>query len=353
MDAAEAPAYTPLVPLLRARWIATLVVAAACGVFTLHHDALQMGAILTWAFAVGGVAGHYRAMRWFCQRPGGNDQPVRLASVGRVRSLRYPALALALVALRMATLGMRPTLGVVAVIAAAIAGFNLTACAHAIRWQCKTGHRLLAPMAPRPWIARSRLRGYLLDPVEPARIRRRSLLAPILIAVCIVSALDMHALDNRARADTTARVDVTHVDAALSDVSARLAGHPVSVTCWSTGGWRSFERRYRERVGGVTWHRRVFLAPYVCNWLEWMRAGHWASDQRDSYWMAESAGVLAHETGHVVLGSSEHDAECYALGHVAAALELLGVSTARAELLQSVYRERVHPSLPPAYTQPC
>ena len=110
---------------------------------------------------------------------------------------------------------------------------------------------------------------------------------------------------------------------------------------------------YDQQVDGITWHGQIYLAPNVCAWLDWMRTGHWSSESTNTFWMAEATGTLAHETGHVLLGRSEHDAECYALVHVARTAELLGISTTKAQLLQQVYRDRVHPGLPPAYTQPC
>jgi hypothetical protein len=349
--AVDTPAYTPLVPLLRARWIAALAVAVACAVATLPSYALQMGAASTWAFAAAGVAGHYRARRWFCQRPGGEDEWLGVVAVGRLHSLRYPALALLLVVARSSVFGWHVAAGTASLAAAAIGGFNLTSAAAGARWQRRTAHRLLAPTAARPWIRRSRLRATTLDDVVPATAARRSLLAPILIVVCIVSALDMRALASAPAAPLP--TGPTHMSAPLSAASAQLAGHAVRVTCWSLSDWKRYERMSHQRVAGITWQGGIYLAPNVCAWLDWMRAGHWSSDSVSTYWMAATTGTLAHETGHVLLGRSEHAAECYALGHVARTAELLGLSSTRGRLLQEVYRERVHPTLPPAYRQPC
>jgi hypothetical protein len=352
MAAVDTGTYTPLVPLLRARWMAAVTLATACAVTTLPARAMEVGAACTWAFAAAGVAGLFRARRWFCQRPGGEDEWLRVVAAGRVRSLRYPALALALIVARTGMLDWRITALTVSFAAAAIGGFNLASAAAAGRWQNRTAHRLLAPTAARPWIARSRLRADALTNGVPVTTGRPFLLGPILIVVCIVSALDMHALDASARA-ASASPGPTHVSRPFSAVSTQLAGHPVRVTCWSVPDWHRYQRAYDQRVAGVTWQGRIYLAPYVCGWLEWMRAGHWSSDRTNTYWLADSVGTLAHETGHAFLGRSEHDAECYALGHVATTAELLGLSSSRALVLQEVYRDRVHPKLPAAYTQPC
>ena len=352
MAAVDARAYTPLVPLLRTRWVAALAVAVVCGVAALPAHTIEMGALSTWAFAAAGVAGHYRARRWFCQPPGGEDEWLHVVAVGPLRSLRYPAFALLLVVLRASVLDWCLTAVTASLAAVAIGGFNLASAVAGARWQRRTAHRLLAPTAARPWLFRSRLRADALEHIVPGSAARRSLLAPALIVVCIVSAVDMRALGAFA-SHAPASAGPTHVSAPLSAISAGLAGYPVRVTCWSAGDWHNWQRTMHQRIAGLTWQGGIYLSPNVCEWLDWMRAGHWSSDPNNTYWMAESTGTLAHETGHVLLGSSEHQAECYALNHVAPTAELLGLSPAQGQLLQDVYRDRVHPGLPPAYTQPC
>jgi hypothetical protein len=55
----------------------------------------------------------------------------------------------------------------------------------------------------------------------------------------------------------------------------------------------------------------------------------------------------------VVDGPDESGAECYAIAHMLRTLLLLGVDQDHAAELTEIYRDRVHPGMPPAYTQPC
>ena len=329
------------------------MIAVACAAASVHGDALRVGVGVCWTFAVGGIAGHYRARRWFSQTRGGDPQMLRVVTSGRLRSLRYPLLAILVIAARWSPAGWRASLEAAALLASAIGGFNLASAAAAGRWQRGTAHRLLAPAARRPWIPRGRLRAHALEGVVPAPDVRRALLPLLLAGAFVVSSAGLQALAARAQAGPMSGSS-THIDRGLSIEAETLSGSAATVSCWSTADWHAYERRYNQNVGGVTWGGgRIFLSPHVCAWLSWMGSGHWSDDPKNLFWMAESVGVLAHESGHVAEGSSERDAECFALAHLDQAARMLGIDADRARRLAVVFRERVHPTLPAAYTDPC
>jgi hypothetical protein len=65
---------------------------------------------------------------------------------------------------------------------------------------------------------------------------------------------------------------------------------------------------------------------------------------------AESAAALAHEVGHVLLGSCEYRAERYAMAHWRQLYRILGLGTP--DSADAAYVLSMHDALPPAYLSP-
>jgi hypothetical protein len=109
-----------------------------------------------------------------------------------------------------------------------------------------------------------------------------------------------------------------YTDQALNDVATKIAGHPVSVSCASSGHeWVTYEDSafpgQNFEADGFTFIGRtpsvIYLAPRICDTLEADLHGNPAGD----YWNGLAIKVLLHESSHQAGIADEHAAECNAL----------------------------------------
>jgi hypothetical protein len=348
--------------LLGMRWRMSLTVTAAAALaLVIGGHPLLAGAMGSWGFFVGTLCGLLRARLWFRDARHA-PQPTRLRLVPphgiRSGAGAAPAVAVAVTAVMLLGLtgynGSSTTLVQNVVLLCGLAAGVDFGCAVAIGgWESRTGYRVARPCAPRP-----RLRGRELAAVPAGRLTAVPRLPYLIPVLCVAGAM---LAGSAAAAVTDPSVDlppapaVSYVDPSLTAVSAELSGAAAPVTCWSARDWQSYQRTYDEPVAGVQSMGRIYLSPDTCRWLTWMRTSHgWPVTHASRFSMAEAAGVLTHETGHVVLGSNETNAECFAYDNVGRTAGLLGYPPAEANELATIYRTESHPQLPPRYLErPC
>jgi len=124
------------------------------------------------------------------------------------------------------------------------------------------------------------------------------------------------------------------VQGSLSRAASALAGQAVTVVCTRLPG-----------LEGEVGDQRVSLDLDTCAPL--LRRAARGPDNVDA---AESAAALAHEVGHVLLGSCEYRAERYAMAHWREVYRALGLGTP--DSVQAVYVLSMHQALPPEYLAP-
>jgi hypothetical protein len=360
---ADVPAaYLELRPLLGMRWRMSLTVTAAAALALVVGGHAQLaGAMGSWGFFVGALCGLLRARFWFRDaRRAERPMRLRLVEPHGIRSGTGVAPAAAVAVSAVVLLGVFGYHGSsitlvqnVVLLCAVAAGIDF-GCAVAVGgWESRTGYSVARPYGPRP-----RLRGRELTAVSAGRIPAGSRVPYLIPVLCVAGAM---LAGSAAAAVSDPSVDlppapaVSYVDQSLTDVSAGLSGTSAPVTCWSQHDWQSYQRTYDEPVAGVQSMGRIYLSPDTCRWLTWMRTTHgWPVTHASRFSMAEAAGVLTHETGHVVLGSNETNAECFAYDNVGRTAALLGYPAAEASELATIYRTESHPQLPPKYlARPC
>ena len=124
------------------------------------------------------------------------------------------------------------------------------------------------------------------------------------------------------------------IQGSLSRAASALAGQPLVVAC-----------KHLPGLEGEVDAGRVLLDISTCGPL----LHRTAAGPADVY-AAESASALAHEVGHVLLGSCEYRAERYAMAHWRQLYRLLGFGTA--DSTDAAYVLSMHQALPPAYLTP-
>jgi hypothetical protein len=146
---------------------------------------------------------------------------------------------------------------------------------------------------------------------------------------------------------------VSHVDPRLTEMATELAGRPVEVRCWSAADWRKRAAEVKSFTpahidvhspwSGYTSrdHKRANFGPNVCRRLAklaYFRAG--ASTYDDSWWLAWSLGLFAHETGPK---ERPADAECHAMQRIVAAGEVFGLTQSEAARLSRLFWTDIYP----------
>jgi hypothetical protein len=110
----------------------------------------------------------------------------------------------------------------------------------------------------------------------------------------------------------------SYTDGALNGVASKIAGHPVTVACYSSGHeWvqaedAAFPGQSFEADGFTFIGRQpavIYLSPRVCDTLEADLHGNQAGD----YWNGLAIKVLLHESSHQAGIADEAGAECNAL----------------------------------------
>jgi hypothetical protein len=118
-------------------------------------------------------------------------------------------------------------------------------------------------------------------------------------------------------------------DGTLNNVASKIAGHPVTVACYSgTHEWATAEdaAQYTFETDGFTYIGRtpavIYLSPRVCDTLEADLHGLPAGD----YWNGLAIKVLLHESSHQAGIADEAGAECNALSLLKAYAPTFGYS---------------------------
>lgn len=147
------------------------------------------------------------------------------------------------------------------------------------------------------------------------------------------------------------RGDGSHVAPKLGRAAATLAGEEAVVQCWSKADWarvleetaRFLNEPFDEGTAGfvVFGDHRINLPPDVCATLE--RGGG------DAEARAFAVATLAHEARHVAGTVNETTATCQSIEDLPKAARLLGLGQAAGRDLAALFRERIRPTLPPAY----
>jgi len=149
----------------------------------------------------------------------------------------------------------------------------------------------------------------------------------------------------------------SHEVPALDAVATKLAGHTVSVNCWSPRDWTQMTRHavtdgeaelaYAAAFTNIARHQ-IQVGPTSCGALARILARRPVRDLD----AAAAVGVLAHESRHAAGVFAENKAECGGIRTLARTAQLLGLSASRALRLQHVYRGMLYPLDPPQYRMP-
>lgn len=349
-------------PLLGMRWRMSLAVATSAAIATaIGGHALYAGALGSWGFFLGALLGFQRARLWFRDaRRSEESTRLRLVPARGIRSGAgvAPAVAVAAASITLLELtghhgGLQWIVPTVMWMCTCAAGVDF-ACAVAIGgWESRTGYRVARPGGLRPLLRGRELTAVPASGRMPAVPRLPHLIPALCVAGVVLAGAAASAVTDPT-VDLPPAPAVSYVDPSLSAVALQLGGS-APVTCWSKADWQRFQTNYNEQVAGVESKGRIYLDPTTCRWLTWMQTTHgWPITNASRFWMAQSAGVLTHETGHVLLGPNETNAECFAFDYVGRTLAFLGYPPSQVAELVRIYRTESHPQLPARYLErPC
>jgi hypothetical protein len=144
----------------------------------------------------------------------------------------------------------------------------------------------------------------------------------------------------------------SRVDERLAESLRAVSGFESKVRCWTPRGWRRLETINGERLGGLAdvYAVEIHLHPYICEWLDLLRAGERPASGRDVLHAAASLVALTHEGTHLTsAGGNEAVVECRALQNAYKVGERLGIEEEYARTLMRLYWEELYPRDDPVY----
>jgi hypothetical protein len=320
-------------------------------------------ALLLLAFWAGHAAGwlHVRHMRACAAREAGADaghaEEVELPLAGRALPGTAVA-AVAAVAFAVAERGTSRALAAAALLLLA-GGYGVAAARAVAAWERRDGIRLYRT-AGLPGALALRLAAVAAPPPppEPAALRRLFRIAPLPSALAAVLLPFVPPAPLSGEGPLPAITGFTHVsriEPTFGRAASALAGHRVTVRCWSPADWTSLSADSSFPLWGYARVRdeTVNLAPWVCDGLARIA---YTDAHRPAFPTADDVfapAVLAHEVAHLDgAGHDERRAECDAVQTMARAARLLGASPGYAEGIARVYWLRDYPHRSPRYLSP-
>jgi hypothetical protein len=231
-------------------------------------------------------------------------------------------------------------------------GFDTVAVILTRRWEGASGLSIYCPRGARLRHAHTVHVAVAVRPAAPAgRLPMPALVAISAVALMAASAADLSALAAhespwaRSLPSVASETGISHIDPNLGAVVSSLTGQAVQVRCWSPRDWAQI-----LRVSGRTdvafanpRTRQIQLSPGICRPLMALRYRSVEPAESSALQLSFAVGVLGHEAGHLVHGSSESAAECFGMRSVSRTAELVGADPAYAAQLGSLYRYRIYP----------
>ena len=320
-------------------------------------------AMLLIAFWGGHAAGwlHIRHLRACAAREAGADaggaDEVELPSAGGALPATAVAAAAA-VAFAVAERGSSRALGAAALLLL-VGGYGIAAARAVAAWERRDRIRLYRSAGLEGALA-LRLAAVPAPPPqpEPATLRRLFRVAPLPAALAAVMLPFVPApapSGERPLPTLTGFTHVSRIEPTYGRAASALAGHRITVRCWSPADWTSLSADSSYPLWGYARARdeTVNLAPWVCDGLA--RIAYTAA-HRPAFPAGDDVfapAVLAHEVAHLDgAGHDERRAECDAVQTMARAARLLGASPAYAVGIARVYWLRDYPHRSPRYLSP-